>query len=589
MRAECLPADKVHEVAAIAERPVIMVGDGVNDAPVLAAADVGIAMGRGATAASESADAVILVDDISRTAKAVEIGRDTVRIALQSIWLGIIVSVALMLVAAFGVIPATIGALLQEVVDLAAILAALRAIGGRRGRGGGVGTPRPRVSPPANLPRPRALARPRGRVAGGPVMRLLAAEGRDCESLFVRFTNKRDRNGCIANPGSRPPPRAGAVPLFADRVLRASGKVLPEHARSHNRSLVLQTLYTQGAQSRADVARETGLTRVTVSDLVAELIGEGLVVELGQREDARPGKPATLIDVDRTGFHIVALDLSEHTRFRGAVLDLDGGIVAAGRGRARRRHRRARGRARARAPRRLLALTTARVLGIGVGSPGVVEPNGVVHSAPNLGWTDLPLQERLAAAFHLPVHVANDANVAVLAEHASAPGDLILVKVGHGVGAGLIVGGRPVLGAGSAAGEIGHVVVGTDGGPAARAASTAASRRGWPCRASPPSSDGSARRMPPASAREETLREAGRRLGIVLAPVVGALNLSEVVLSGPAELLDGPLIEATVETLRNRTMAEHHRDLRLRMTAQGQDIVLRGAAVMVLSGQLGVS
>lgn len=133
VRAECLPADKVHEVAAVARRPVIMVGDGVNDAPVLAAADVGIAMGaKGATAASESADAVILVDDISRTAKAVEIGRDTVRIALQSIWLGIIVSVALMTIAAFGIIPATVGALLQEVVDLATILAALRAIGGRR-------------------------------------------------------------------------------------------------------------------------------------------------------------------------------------------------------------------------------------------------------------------------------------------------------------------------------------------------------------------------------------------------------------------------------------------------------------------------
>jgi P-type E1-E2 ATPase len=132
VRADCLPGDKVQEVAGIAERPVIMVGDGVNDAPVLAAADVGIAMGaKGATAASESASAVILVDDISRTAKAVEVGRDTVRIALQSIWLGIIVSVALMIVAAFGVIPATVGALLQEVVDLATILAALRAIGGR--------------------------------------------------------------------------------------------------------------------------------------------------------------------------------------------------------------------------------------------------------------------------------------------------------------------------------------------------------------------------------------------------------------------------------------------------------------------------
>lgn len=127
-RSECLPADKVARVASIRERPVVMVGDGVNDAPVLASADVGVAMGaKGATAASESADAVILVDDIGRVADAVRIARRTVKIALQSIWLGIAASVVLMCVAAVGLIPAIIGALLQEVVDLATILAALRA------------------------------------------------------------------------------------------------------------------------------------------------------------------------------------------------------------------------------------------------------------------------------------------------------------------------------------------------------------------------------------------------------------------------------------------------------------------------------
>lgn len=135
VQAECLPADKVRAVHAIERRPVIMVGDGVNDAPVLAAADVGVAMGaKGATAASESADVVITLDDISRTARAVRIGRDTKRIALQSIWIGIVISVGLMLVAAFGAIPATVGALSQEVVDLVAILWALRAIGTRRDR-----------------------------------------------------------------------------------------------------------------------------------------------------------------------------------------------------------------------------------------------------------------------------------------------------------------------------------------------------------------------------------------------------------------------------------------------------------------------
>ncbi|CAN5115964.1 heavy metal translocating P-type ATPase [soil metagenome] len=132
VQADCLPAGKVAAVHAIASRPVVMVGDGVNDSPVLASADVGIAMGaRGATAASESAGAVILLDDIALTARAVLIGRQTVRIALQSIWLGIALSVVLMVIAAFGVIPAAVGAGIQELVDLATILNALRAIHAR--------------------------------------------------------------------------------------------------------------------------------------------------------------------------------------------------------------------------------------------------------------------------------------------------------------------------------------------------------------------------------------------------------------------------------------------------------------------------
>ena len=83
--------------------------------------------------------------------------------------------------------------------------------------------------------------------------------------------------------------------------------------------------------------------------------------------------------------------------------------------------------------------------------------------------------------------------------------------------------------------------------------------------------------------------EAGRRLGIALAPVVAALNLAEVVLSGPAHLLDGRLAATAVATLRSRTLDELHGDLVVRMSALGQDIVMRGAAAMVLSGRLGVT
>ena len=134
VRADLLPADKVLAIRGISVRPVIMVGDGVNDAPVLAAADIGIAMGaKGSTAASESADVVIMLDDLSRVAHAVSVARRTMHVAIQSIWLGIGLSVGLMLLGALGFLPAIVGAALQEVVDLATILNALRALGsGRR-------------------------------------------------------------------------------------------------------------------------------------------------------------------------------------------------------------------------------------------------------------------------------------------------------------------------------------------------------------------------------------------------------------------------------------------------------------------------
>ncbi len=369
----------------------------------------------------------------------------------------------------------------------------------------------------------------------------------------------------------------------AHRSLRHASKVLPEHARAHNRSLVLQTLFHQGAMSRADLSRETGLTRVTISDLVGGLIADGYVAERGVREASGPGKPAILVDLDHDGHRIIGLDLSGTDRFLGAVLTLDGQIVA--------RHDAAVPDDRAdivdvvtRLAAALVADAHAPVLGIGVGSPGIVDDAGVVRTAPNFGWADVDLQGVLIRALGIPVVVANDANAAILAEYTfgGARDDVMLVKVGRGVGASLLSSGQPMRGSRFAAGEIGHVTVGTDGGPDCVCGKVG-------CLEAWLSAPSLGARLAGAADRDEILRDAGERLGIALAPVVGALDLSEIVLSGPAELLDGPLARAAAETLRTRTLAEFHDGIRVRMTEQGEDIVLRGAAVMVLSGQLGVS
>ena len=186
---------------------------------------------------------------------------------------------------------------------------------------------------------------------------------------------------------------------------------------------------------------------------------------------------------------------------------------------------------------------------------------GTVVTAPNLEWTELPLQASLFERFG------------------------VLVRIGRGVGAGLLLGGGPLHGSRFAASEIGHVVVGTDGGEPCVCGKQGCLET-WiaTTRLEAKLVDSSA-----AAGRNDVICGAAALLGSALAPIVGALDLAEVVLSGQEQLLGGLIVDVTFETIRSRTMAQFHGHLTVRLTTLGHDIVLRGAAVMVISARLGVS
>lgn len=360
-------------------------------------------------------------------------------------------------------------------------------------------------------------------------------------------------------------------------------KSLPEDVRTRNRSLVVGMLFHDGPLSRAELARRSGLTRVTMSDLVAELVESGLVVEHGMQARTGRGKPGMLVDVDRSALHVIAIDLSRPQSYVGAVVNLLGEEVArdavpwphgdsasaeaaivdlAG---------------------RLHAAAPGRILGLGIASPGIVSSTGVVETAPNVGWTGFDMQRALDAAVPVPVHVVNDANAAAVGEHmfAGSRGDLLFVKIGRGVGAGILVRGELVIGSHRAAGEIGHVTVGTDagGGPPC-----ACGRRG--CLEAWVSAPAMRRRI--AEGDDDVVPAAGERLGIALAPIIGALNLEEIVVAGSDDLVGPEFRDTLVATIQDRTIPTERRTIDVRQAAFGDDAVLRGAAATVLAMELGI-
>jgi predicted NBD/HSP70 family sugar kinase len=371
-----------------------------------------------------------------------------------------------------------------------------------------------------------------------------------------------------------------------------------------NLQVALQHVYREGVTTRAGLSRLTGLTRATVSQLVAQLVRDDLVRETGQGTSSG-GKPPTLLELNAAGREIVAIDLSRRP-FGGALVDLAGRIhhrVRGGRGNA----RGAQGlRDVFRLADRLVAAAEAPVLGVGVGTPGIVDHDGAVVEASNLEWHGVPLRHALADRLGHAVTVANDAHAGALAELGAHPdGNLVLVKVGLGIGAGIVVDGRLHLGDRPAAGEIGHIRI-VEGGARCRCGNvgcleTVASVPSIVASALElagrdpqvaPSLPWDARRLAEAIGQDavsEAIRRAGVSLGAALSHLVAILDIHRVVVALELSNAEDRFLSAIRDEVRGRVLPDLASVVEFAPSTTGPDLVLSGAAALVLREQLGVS
>jgi N-acetylglucosamine repressor len=379
-------------------------------------------------------------------------------------------------------------------------------------------------------------------------------------------------------------------------------KATHQQTRVHNERLVVRTLYDLGPISRAEVARLTGLTRTTVSDVVASLLDEGVVREIG-RGPSSGGKAPILLEVDDDARLVVGLDLGEE-HFAGSLVNLRGEI-----------RRTVELAVDGRDGDAALALvfdlldqllegTTAPLLGIGIGTPGLVDSRtGTIRRAVNLDWRDLPLGEIVADRYAVPVNVANDSQAAALAEYTYAGGDrvpnLIAIRVGRGVGAGLILRGALFQGDGSGAGEIGHVVVDEDGG-LCRCGRTGCLETVAGMRAIEAKAAAATGRRTALTAIRAALDagerwaltiadEAGAALGRAIAGLIGALDIRRIVVLGPVTDLGQPWLAAVRREAGSRALALLADDVEIAVARPTTNVVIRGASALLVARELGLS
>ena len=389
------------------------------------------------------------------------------------------------------------------------------------------------------------------------------------------------------------------------------GSALPADqttVRRANLGVVLRDVASAGSRSRAQIAAETGLTRGTVSSLVAELIVLELLRETGEttshRGVGRPGVALELADV------VVGVGLEVNVDYVAvSVEDLTGAVRY-----ERRSYRENRGSA----PQPVLdrlgeaartALEAAqdeglRPVGISVAVPGLVEEaSGTVVFAPNLGWEDIPVSSELEDRLGLPVHVENESNLAALAEHwtGAAVGidDFVCVFGEVGVGGGVVLGGRLFRGAHGFGGEFGHVSVDPEGQRCACGSrgcvETLVGQESIARAAGISPMTGLSRGLTDELVRRagegspnvvRALSDAGRWLGIALASTFNVLDLQAVVLGGCFGPLAPWLVDDVRRTLEERSLAARSRSYDVLTSAFGDGAAVTGAAALSLRHDL---
>lgn len=392
-------------------------------------------------------------------------------------------------------------------------------------------------------------------------------------------------------------------------------KATQQQTKIHNRGLILKTIFNETQVSRADLARSTSLTRTTVSEQVAELIEEGLVEEVGQGPSIG-GKPPTMLRLVDDSRSIIGVDLADR-EFQGAVVNLRGEVKY-------RCQLPVEGMSGAESLAqvyelidRLLPHCHSSILGIGIGAPGIMDSQkGIVRRAVNLDWDSLPLRNMLEERYQLPVQLANDCQVAALAEITFGKNrnisNLIVVKIGPGVGAGFVMDGRLYYGDGSGAGEIGHMVVKENGErcPCGHygCLETVISSRAVVNRVQevyhlePNKSlkkihgrleDLDLDRVLEAykagdSLVESVFVETGGMLGTALADLVSILNINRVMLAGNLKEFVRVLIKPAYEKMRTRSLDVLAADTQLEISDLGADIVIIGSAALLMQHELGL-